>query len=149
MATCEYVSDIKIINNNQEIIFNYLSSFENLQNYLTEENMDKLGEKVPKLKIKDFKSDADSCSFTVDGFGETGLRIVDREAPKNIKITGNGTVPFQFNFWIQLLPVQEYQTKLRLTLRADLNMMMKMMIGNKLKDGINQLADTLTALPYK
>jgi hypothetical protein len=47
------------------------------------------------------------------------------------------------------MPVSAFQTKMRLTLHADLNMMMKMVAGNKLEEGINQLAETLKNLPYK
>jgi hypothetical protein len=37
---------------------------------------------------------------------------------------------------------------MRLTLKADLNMMMKMMIGKKLEEGIDKFADMLAMLPY-
>jgi hypothetical protein len=38
---------------------------------------------------------------------------------------------------------------MRLTLHAEMNMMIKMMAGNRLQDGINQLSDTLAGLSYK
>lgn len=150
MATCKYVSDVKLINNNQELIYNFLSNFENLAKFFNEEAMEKIAEQAPKkFKLKDFKADQDTCTFTVEGFGETGLRIIEREASKTIKITGNGTVPFEFYFWVQLLPADSYQTKLRLTLHAELNMMMKMMLGKKLEEGINQIADGFTKIPFQ
>ncbi|MCL3781714.1 hypothetical protein EMN47_15115 [Prolixibacteraceae bacterium JC049] len=149
MATCKYVSDVKIIHNNQELIYNFLSNFENLAKFFNEEAMEKIAEQAPKkFKLKDFKADQDTCTFVVEGFGETGLRIIEREEPKSIKITGNGTVPFEFYFWVQLLPVDTYQTKLRLTLHAELNMMMKMMLGKKLEEGINQVAEGFTKIPF-
>ena len=37
---------------------------------------------------------------------------------------------------------------MKLTLRADLNPMIKMMIGSKLDKGIDQFADMLCMLPY-
>lgn len=39
-------------------------------------------------------------------------------------------------------------SKLKLTLKADLNPMIKMMIGSKLEDGIDKFADMLAMLPY-
>ncbi|MDP4183884.1 MAG: SRPBCC family protein [Bacteroidota bacterium] len=149
MGISKYSSDIKIIPNNQEVIYNFLSNLENLNLFVNPESMGLLSEKVPQLKISDFSADKDSCKFTVSGFGETGLRIVEREPFKTIKLGGNGSVPFEFNFWIQLLPVDAYQTKLRLTLHADLNMMMKMLVGKKIEEGINKVADALTAIPYR
>jgi hypothetical protein len=37
---------------------------------------------------------------------------------------------------------------MRLTLKADLNPMIKMMVGSKLKDGIDKFADMLAMIKY-
>lgn len=58
-------------------------------------------------------------------------------------------MPVEIVFWIQLLPVAAYETKLRLTLDADMSMMIKMLVNKKLEEGINKLADMLAALPYR
>lgn len=144
-----YVSDIKIIHNNQEIIYNYLSNFENLSKYVNEGLLEKMTEQVPQLKVSNFESDADSCRFEIGGMGQAEIRIIEREAPKNIKISSSGKMPVEIVFWIQLLPVDSYETKLRLTLDAEMSMMIKMMVNSKLEEGINRLADMLAALPYR
>ena len=46
-----------------------------------------------------------------------------------------------FEFWIQMQEVSAADTRLRLVLRIDLNMMMKMMIGNKLQGALDQIAE--------
>jgi hypothetical protein len=38
---------------------------------------------------------------------------------------------------------------MRLTLHVEMSMMIKMMAGSKLEEGIDKLADTLSALPYQ
>ena len=73
----------------------------------------------------------------------------DWETPKTIKITGEGKIPFQLFAWIQVLPVTPYQSKIRITLHAELNMMMKMIVGKKLNDGVNKIAEALTMFPYR
>lgn len=148
MGTSKYVSDIQYIDHNNEIIFNYLSNFQNLSKYLTDDLLEQLAEKVPQVKIQNFQSDADSCSFSVGGFGNAEIRIVEREPHKTIKVQGQGGIPIELSFWVQLLPVDAYKTKLRLTLHTEMGMMIKMMVGNKLEKGINQLAETLARLPY-
>lgn len=145
----KYVSDIKIIQNNQEIVYNYLSNFENLSKYVNEGLLEKMTEQVPQLKISNFESDADSCRFEIGGLGQAEIRIIEREAPKTIKISSSGSMPVEIVFWIQLLPVGPYETKLRLTLNAEMSMMIKMMVNSKLEEGINRLADMLAALPYR
>jgi carbon monoxide dehydrogenase subunit G len=149
MSTTKYVSDVKVIYNNQEIIFNYLSNFENLSKYVNEGLLTKMTEQIPQIKISNFESDADSCRFQIAGMGLAEIRIIDREPHKTIKINSSGGMPVGITFWIQLLPVSAYETKLRLTLDADMSMMIKMMVNKKLEEGINRLADMLAALPYK
>jgi hypothetical protein len=149
MSVSKYVSDVKTIAQNQEIVFNYLNNFENLGQFFNEYTLAQISQQVPNAQITDFSSDKEGCSFTISGFGEAGFRIIDREAPKMIKITGTGKIPFEVYLWIQILPVTPYQCKMRLTLHAGLNMMMKMIAGKKMKDGINKLAEALAKLPYR
>ena len=62
------------------------------------------------------------------------LRIAEEriEARQTIKIVGgDGGVPMDFAFWLQLKEVAPYDTRMRLVLHIDLNMMMSMMIGSQ------------------
>lgn len=149
MSTTKYVSDIKIIHNNQEIIYNYLSNFENLSKYVNEGLLEKMTEQIPQITISNFESDVDSCRFQISGMGLAEIRIIEREPVKTVKISSSGSLPISIVFWIQLMPVEAYETKLRLTLDADMNMMIKMMVNKKLEEGINRMADMLAALPYR
>ena len=149
MGVNKYVSDVKIIRHNQEIIYNYLSNFENLSKYINEGLLEKMTEQIPQIKISNFESDADSCRFQISGMGLAEIRIIEREPVKTIKISSSGSLPISIVFWIQLLPVDAYETKLRLTLDADMSMMIKMMVNKKLEEGINRMADMLAALPYR
>ena len=148
MGSTRYVSDIKIVNNNQEIIYNYLSNFENLSKYVNDGLLSKMTEQVPQIQISNFESDADSCRFQING-SDAEIRITERDPFKTIKIVSSGSMPVEIKFWIQLLPSSEYETKLRLTLDADMSMMIKMLVNKKLEEGINRLADTLATLPYR
>lgn len=149
MASSKYVSDVKIVHNNQEIIFNYLSNFENLSKYVNEGLLSKMTEQIPQIQISNFESDTDSCRFQISGMGLAEIRIIEREPHKTIKVSSSGSLPVSIVFWIQLLPVTAYETKLRLTLDADMSMMIKMLVNKKLEEGINRLADLLAGLPYR
>lgn len=145
----KYTSDVKLIDRNQQIVFEHLANFENLSEYLNSGLIEKITKQLPQVKITDFESDRDSCKFNITGMGVARVQIVNREPFKTIKVESAGGLPLSFTFWIQLLPVTPQQTKMRLTLHADMNMMIKMMAGNRLQEGINQLAETLSKLPYK
>ena len=96
-------------------------------------------------KVEEWQADADSCSFKVKGF-TISLRIVEREENKHVKISGDDSataVPIDFMFWIQLHQVSESDTRIRLVLHAELNMMMRMMIGGKIQGGLDKAVEGL------
>ena len=94
-------------------------------------------------RVEDWQATEDTCSFKAKGFG-VKLRMAERVAPKHVKITGDG-VPMDFAFWVQLHTVSEHDTRLRLVLHAELNMMMKMLIGSKLQQALDQIADGIAS----
>ncbi|MEL7586026.1 MAG: SRPBCC family protein [Prolixibacteraceae bacterium] len=148
MGTQKYVSDIKYIDHNQQVVYDYLSNFDNLAQYVNEGLLSTINEKVPQIRITDFESDSDSCRFKVAGVGDAEIRIVEREPSSTIKISSSGGLPIGVTFWIQLVAASPEQTKMRLTLHAEMNIMIKMMVNKKLEDGIDQVADMLAKLPY-
>ncbi len=149
MGLQKYVSEVKVIAYNEQVVFEYLSNFENLAAYLNSGLIEKITQQVPQVKITNFESDRDSCKFNITGMGVAQIKIIGREPFKTIKVESSGNLPLSFTFWVQLLPIDAYNTKLRLTLHAEMSMMIKMVAGNKLGEGIDQLAETLTKLPYR
>ena len=149
MSVEQYVSEIKFIEQNQTIVYNFLSNFQNFSQFFNDELLSKLNDKIPQFKVSNFESDQDSCKFHISGIGNAEIRIVEREPVKTIKISSSEGLPIGLTMWIQLLPVSPYRTKLRVTLHADMNMMIKMVVGPKLKTGVDQMAEALTRLPYQ
>ena len=56
--------------------------------------------------------------------------------------------PVSFRLWVQMLPVSDLTSKLRVTLDADLNFFVKQMLGSKLEKGVEKIADMLAMMPY-
>ena len=123
----EYISKQQQVLRPAEQIYAVISRFDNLTPALAD-------------KVEEWQATEDSCSFKAKGF-TVKLRMEERE-PGNVKVVGDdGGVPMDFAFWIQLQEVSAADTRLRLVLRIDLNMMMKMMIGNKLQGALDQIAE--------
>ncbi|MDE5694523.1 MAG: polyketide cyclase, partial [Alistipes sp.] len=92
-------------------------------------------------RVEEWQADEERCSFKAKGF-TVKLRMEERVEPKHVKIVGDeGGVPVDFAFWIQLHKVSDTDTRLRIVLHAELNMMMKMMIGGKLQGAVDQIAE--------
>lgn len=149
MSETKFVSDIQKISNSSDKVFNFLSDFQKL-GMLFEAAKNMAGDQANEMteKIENVETTQDTCNFTVKGMGDVGLRIVEKEANSSIKIIGEGRIPFDFIFWIQLVEKGAYDTRLRLTLHAEMSMMMKMMLKKKIEKGINQFAEGLTKIPY-
>jgi len=100
---------------------------------------------IPQDKLEGWEAEEDCCHFNVKGIGQTGLKIVEKDPYKTVKITGDGKLPFEFFLWIQLKEAAPYDTRMKLTLKADLNIMFKMMLKKQLEEGINMLAEQIAA----
>lgn len=127
----KYTSKIGKINKQDQFIYNFLSDFRNLESV------------IPKDKISNFEATEDRCKFRIEGIGEAGLKTVEKKPNKLIKISSEGKAPFGFSFWIQLKPIEQEEntTAIRLTIDAQLNPMMKMMVGKHMQKGIDSLVD--------
>lgn len=97
-------------------------------------------------KLEDMTFDSDSLTLKVQGFNLT-LRIIEREPLKCIKFEGDKT-PIPLNLWIQILPEGMDNAKMKVTIRAEVNMFMKAMVAKPLQEGVEKLADMLSMIPY-
>ena len=126
----EYISQQQRILRPARMIYDLVSRFDNLTPALAD-------------RVDEWRADEDTCSFKAKGF-TVKLRIAEREAPKTVKIVGDdGGVPMDFSFWLQLKEVAPDDTRMRLVLHVDLNMMMRMMIGSKIQGAIDQVAEAV------
>ena len=157
----KYESQVKQIPSPIEAVYAKLSNLENLRpivenaqnNEQLKQQIEAAGQDPSYLNmLKNVVLTPDSMSIDTGMMGIVALNIIEREDPAIND--GKGTIKFQTqqspidaNMWIQLLP-GEVGTRMKLTLKADLNPMIKMMIGNKLESGIDKFADMLAMIPY-
>lgn len=134
----EFTSDIKTISHNDADVFRVLSDLSKL---------DLVKDNLPEDKIKDFKFDSDSCSFRVEPVGEVRFKIIEREPNKLVKFQSEN-LPFDVFLWIQLVQKAEKDTKMKMTLRADLNPFIKGMVSKPLKEGLEKISSLIASLPY-
>ncbi len=151
MGTEKYVSEVKIIPAPQEAVYTRLSNFKNLEPLFDPKRMEEIKRQfpdAPDLKVDNFQASADQCSFSISPIGKVEVNIIEREPSKMVKLAGGKSVPFEFSCWLQLVPVDEVSCKVKITLQAELNPMFKMMVNKHLKQGVNQIAEALTKIPY-
>lgn len=135
----KFESSIKQIPYPQQSVYNMLSDLTNIE---------RVKNKVPEDKLKDMTFDKDSIAISVAPVGQVSMRIIEREEPKTIKFASDNS-PMSFNFWIQILPVSETESKLKLTIDADIPFFAKGMVSGPLQEGIEKIADALAMIPYE
>ena len=134
----KFESSVKQVPYSQEAVYRNISDLRNLE---------KVRDRVPEDKVNDFAFDEDTVSLNVPPVGELKLRIIEREEPKCVKFeTAQSPVPF--NVWIQVLPVNETTSKMKVTVKAELNPFIKGMVSGPLQDGVEKIADVLAQIPY-
>jgi carbon monoxide dehydrogenase subunit G len=129
-------SKIGKISNTDERIYNFLTDFNNFKEF------------IPEDKLQNWEADESSCRFTINPIGETGVKIIEKEPNKLIKLAGIEDSKFDFKLWVQLKQLQENDTRIKLTLEADLNPMFQMMAKKPLQEFLDKLVDQLTKYSF-
>lgn len=147
----KFESSIKQIPHSQRSVYAMLSDLSNIQrlkDHLPEEATDNDEMNKVKDKLKNLSFDQDSLSINVDPIGQVSMRIIERDEPKMIKLESEKS-PFAFKFWIQVLPVTEVSSKMKLTIDADIPFFAKSMVAKPLQEGIEKIADALAIIPFE
>ena len=132
-------SSVKQIPYSQTAVYRSISDLSHLE---------KVRDRVPTDKVKEFVFDADSVAVNVPPVGEIRLRIVNREEPKCVKFETVQS-PMPFFLWVQMLPVTETSSKMKVTVEADIPLMLKAMVSGPLKDAVEKVADALASIRYE
>jgi hypothetical protein len=120
-----------------EVIYGFLADFNNYRQLM------------PPDRIKDWESTSDNCHFTIDGIGPAGLKIIERQTDKLIKISSDEKTAIQFLMWIQLKGINDQDTRIRITLDVSLNPVMLSMVQSSLKEFIDMLVGQMEIYPFK
>ena len=134
----KYESSIKQVPYAQQAVYEMLSDLNNI---------DRVRDRLPEDKLQNITFDRDSVSVAVPPIGEIALHVCDREEPKCVKFEAAQS-PIPFNLWVQMLPVTETSSKMKVTLQADIPLMLKAMVGSRLQEGVEQMAEMLAMIPY-
>jgi hypothetical protein len=110
-------------------------------------NLERVRDRIPQDKLQDFQFDSDSVAVSVSPVGTIKLRICEREENKCVKFETEQS-PMPFNLWIQVLPVSAAESKMKVTVKADIPFMLKGMVSGPLQDGVEKIADALSQIPF-
>lgn len=100
---------------------------------------------LPEDKKADVTADYDTIHAVVQGFN-IGVKVTDRVPYSKIEFADDGA-PFHFSLKMCFDAASDpYKTDFQIVLDADLNFMMKTLLGSKLQGALDKVVDSLVAL---
>jgi carbon monoxide dehydrogenase subunit G len=134
----KFESNIKQIAYSQEAVYRCISDLSNIE---------KIRDRIPADKFEKLAFTSDEITIG-SPVGEVTMKIIERDEPKCVKFqTVQSPVPM--TMWVQMLPVEEQTSKIRVTIDADIPIFLKGMVTKPLQEGIEKIADALAMIPYE
>lgn len=110
--------------------------------YMTFVDLSNLARMVPPEAQATITADYDTLSATVQGF-TIGVRMTGRVPYSLLQIQDNNA-PFHFGVSMHFDPTDDAgKTDFWMEVDADLNLMMKAMLGKKIQEGLDKIVDSL------
>lgn len=101
---------------------------------------------IPEDRKQDVTADYDTLTATIHGF-KIGVMVKDRQPYSKINFIDDGApFPFSGSLHFDAVPDDASKTDFHIEFRAELNLMMKMLLGNKLRDAADKIVDGLVAM---
>ena len=96
--------------------------------------------KLPDEYKATLEADYDTLTATVQGF-KIGVKVTDRQPYSLIRLEDNDA-PFHFDVTIHFDAAEDpSRTDFSMEVNADLNLMMKTMLGGRIKEGLDKAVD--------
>ena len=101
---------------------------------------------LPEERKQGVTADYDTISATVQGF-KIGVMVKERTPYSRITFIDSGA-PFSFggSLHFDAVPGEPSKTDFHIEFHADLNLMMKMMLGGKIKEMLDKVVDGLVSV---
>ncbi|MBN1338263.1 MAG: hypothetical protein JXA03_03005 [Bacteroidales bacterium] len=126
-------SEKRIIDREPEIIRDFLTDLSNFESLMPEQ-------------VINWKSDRNTCSFTIQGMGNIGFEIAEPPDQDTVKYISGPSSPFPFSLFIAVMPYGINSTEAQLRLEAQMNPLMQMMASKPLKNFLDLLLERLNGL---
>ena len=134
----EFVSEVKHIPYSDDKVYAMLSDFNNLE---------RIKDRIPQDKVKDFHFDGETVSFAIDPVGSIAFKMVEREPCKLVKLkTTNSPIPLFL--WVQLKPANETSSYVKITAKAEINAFLKPMVSKPMQEAVDRIAQMIASLSY-
>ncbi len=118
-------------------IYAFIADFRNFQNI------------IPRERVSDWEADEDSCSFKIDPVGKIGMKVIEKEVNKLIKVSSDPTISqYNFTMWIQIKGLEQDDSRIKITIEPEVNKMLLPMVKAPLKQFVDSLVDKIETFDF-
>ena len=113
-----------------EKVFSFLGDFRNFEELLPD-------------KVKNWRADENSCSFTIEGFSDMSMRIEGKYPCRSIHIVPDGKAPADFSLEYFFREKGDQRCDVSVVFKVALNPFMKTVASGPLQKFVDKLARKL------
>jgi len=132
----KYESRIGKVPHAQEKVYAFLSDFRHFEHL------------IPAGQVDHWQADNNTCRFSVTGVGEIGLKMIEKKPNDLLKISGDSLANIDFTLWVQIREVSPGDTRVKLTLKADLNPMLRVITAKPLQQFLEILIKQIESFDF-
>jgi len=123
------------VNQSKKAIFEQMSDLSNMEKYK---------EKFPNNADFEVLFAEDFITAKVPVVGETTIRLVEKNEYENLKFSIEN-LPMAANLYVKLYEFETDKTEVQLVLETDIPFFLSKIIGDKLQNGLDKIAEIVTA----
>ena len=131
MELSKFESRTGKISASDEVVYNFITDMRNF------------GRFIPGGTIEKWNATTDDCSFEISPVGGVKLSIIEREPFTTVKYVGDGLNNTESYLWVQLKQVAENDTRVKITIKAGINPMIRGMVAKPIDDFLEKLVSGL------
>lgn len=122
-----FESRIGKVSSGAEKIYDFATDMRNFSSFL------------PEGTIENWEASEEECSFEVTPVGKSRIKIIRKDPHTTVKYSGYGLNETEFYLWLQLKEMKENDTRVKLTIKADLNPGLKLIASGPIKQFLDKL----------
>jgi carbon monoxide dehydrogenase subunit G len=126
-STPRYESRIAVVKVEAAKIYRFVTDMRNFERFIT------------VSAIKNWNATVSECSFEISPVGRAELEIEKREENSMVKYKGNGLNGTTFFMWVQIKELNPGDSRVKLTIEAELNPVLRMMAEKPIKDFLEKI----------
>jgi len=136
MAELKIETEKGRVNKSAEQIFDFLTNMNNFEGLFMNEY------------ISNWKSTTNFCTFDVEGAGQVGFILDEKNKPNIVVYKNYGNVQFEYKMTVLIDKITDNESEVGIIFQAEVNPFLKMIVKNPLTNLLNDLIKQINKINF-